>query len=205
LMTPNSGRLVAWRSAEQLLGPSGELDPAPPSSMSTFVHFEKPCRCKICSQENPPSRLQLRRRRGRGEKTKTSAASTPPQTAHIHSAIPDAALTTLRPVLIREARRHLFARSLELELGEVLTAMRPTLLRVARVQLLSRGLDEQNAEDLVQDAIVRWFDRVPEYRGRSALSGWLLKSMRWIAAEGLRGRDLLDHGCASLDEPWARD
>lgn len=189
-MTPNSGRLVAWRSAEQLLGPSGELDPAPPSSMSTFVHFEKPCRCKICSQENPPSRLQLRRRRRRGEKTKTSAASTP---------------TTLRPVLIREARRQLFARSLELELGEVLTAMRPTLLRVARVQLLSRGLDEQNAEDLVQDAIVRWFDRGPEYRGRSALSGWLLKSMKWIAAEGLRQRDLLDHGCASLDEPWARD
>lgn len=172
-MTPNSGRLVAWRSAEQLLGASGEFDPAPPSAMSTFVHFEKPCRCKICSGENPPTRLQRRRRRG--EKTKPNDAISPPsRTARISSAIPDAVLAPLRPKLIRAARRQLF----------------------------QRGLDQQHAEDLVQDALVRWCASHAEYHGLSPAAGYLHSTIKRLASDMDRRRhDLLDGPCSSLDEP----
>jgi hypothetical protein len=90
------------------------------------------------------------------------------------------------------------------DLDDALTTLRPTLIRAARLQLQNRGLDEQLAEDLVQEAIARWIARRLEYRGPGRLHAWLRKSIGWLAAEGLRRRDLLDVRPLSLDEPWAR-
>jgi hypothetical protein len=91
------------------------------------------------------------------------------------------------------------------DLADVLMALRPNLIKTARYQLQNRGLDEQRAEDVVQDAFARYFDRAPEYRGPHQLGGWLRKTIGWIAAEGLRRRDVLDQrGLFSLDQPWDR-
>lgn len=91
-----------------------------------------------------------------------------------------------------------------IDLDNALTTLRPTLIRAARQQLQNRGLDEQLAEDLVHDAIARWIARGLEYRGPGRLYAWLRKSIGWLAAEGLRRRDLLDNRPLSLDEPWSR-
>jgi Sigma-70 region 2 len=88
------------------------------------------------------------------------------------------------------------------DLADALTTLRSSLITAARYQLQNRGLDEQLAEDLVQEAIARWCARAREFRDHHQLYGWLRKTISWLAAEGLRRRDLLDRGCASLDEPW---
>lgn len=90
------------------------------------------------------------------------------------------------------------------DLVDALTTLRPTLIFAARLQLQNRGLDDQLAEDLVQEAIARWIARRLEYRGPGRLCAWLRKSISWLAAEGLRRRDLLDNRPLSLDEPWSR-
>jgi hypothetical protein len=87
------------------------------------------------------------------------------------------------------------------DLNAVLAALRPNLIKTARYQLLNRSLDGQLAEDVVQDALVRYFARLPEYRGPHELGGWLRKAVGWIVAERLRRRDLLEHCSVSLDEP----
>jgi hypothetical protein len=92
-----------------------------------------------------------------------------------------------------------------LELEDAFTTLRPNLIRAAQLQLQNRGLDEQLAEDLVQDAMARWWHRAPEYRGPRQLGGWLRKTIAWLASEGLRRRDLLDHRLISFDqEPRGR-
>lgn len=109
--------------------------------------------------------------------------------------------TTCRPELAnRKKTTDQPRRTMPSDLDDVLTALRPNLIKTARHQLQNRGLDEQFAEDVVQDALARYFDRAPEYRGPHKLGGWLRKTIGWIAAEGLRRRDLLDQGCVSLDE-----
>ncbi len=88
---------------------------------------------------------------------------------------------------------------------DALTTLRPSLIHTARRQLQVHGLDCQLAEDLVQDAIARWFTRRPEYRGPGQLYTWLRTTMARMAADLLRSRrDALDWDWISLDERvWA--
>jgi DNA-directed RNA polymerase specialized sigma24 family protein len=90
-------------------------------------------------------------------------------------------------------------------IGDALTTLRPGLMRSTRRQLQARGLDDQLTEDLVQEAIVRWFAKHAEYRGLAPMAGWLRSTIsRLVSNMDRRRRDALDNAPYSLDTPWGR-
>jgi DNA-directed RNA polymerase specialized sigma24 family protein len=100
--------------------------------------------------------------------------------------------------------------------AEALAALRPALLGWARSRLRHFALDEQLAEDLTQEAIVRWlsspkrwpdgrFRRQHIFRSREKLYAWLRSTVSNLAADiARRHPDALDNDPLSLNEPWAR-
>jgi|JI8StandDraft_1071087.scaffolds.fasta_scaffold04808_5 RNA polymerase sigma-70 factor (ECF subfamily) len=82
----------------------------------------------------------------------------------------------------------------------------PGLLRYART--LTR--DQAQAEDLVQDTVVRALERFESFDGRSSLATWLHRIMHNLAVDASRRKaelptDLDDEGAEAVEVMWAND
>lgn len=66
----------------------------------------------------------------------------------------------------------------------------------------------EDAEDLVQDAMLRWLTAQRRPRTLRSTRAWFRTTVRRLAYDAVRrpqySRDLLDQHPLSLDEPWAR-
>ena len=81
------------------------------------------------------------------------------------------------------------------------------LVRFARAELFTRHLDPQLAEDVVEDAVVKWFGGRIQYKSPSQVRAWMKTVITRLVVDRIRrpGRDILDlPGVYSLSEPWAR-
>ncbi|MDR2883026.1 MAG: RNA polymerase sigma factor [Alistipes sp.] len=79
----------------------------------------------------------------------------------------------------------------------------PRMLRLA-LGIVRR---QDAAEDVVQDALVKAYERLGSWRGDSALSTWLYRIVYTTAVSSLRssGRDILEPGVAMLSDTAADD
>lgn len=86
---------------------------------------------------------------------------------------------------------------------------RTALVRYAEAELADLGLDRQLAEDIVQEALVRWMEHREEIN-QFAHGGWLRSTVGNLIKQqgerrlGRRRHDPLDEDHFSLDAPWAR-
>lgn len=91
---------------------------------------------------------------------------------------------------------------------DALAALYPALLRSGAALLQTRELDTQLAEDLAQEASMRWFRKGLEFQSRSGMFRWLATCMGFVVREWARrdrrSEDALNQDPLSLDEPWAR-
>jgi RNA polymerase sigma-70 factor (ECF subfamily) len=89
--------------------------------------------------------------------------------------------------------------------ADELVALLPGLLRYAR----TLTADEQRAEDLVQDTLVRSLERYETFDGRSALSTWTHRVMHHLAIDQARRRHELpaelDASGEHVDLLWSDD
>ena len=80
-------------------------------------------------------------------------------------------------------------------------------MRFARWELAVRHLDQQLAEDLVGDAIVRWLTARIHNQSQRLVRAWLRTTIRRMVVDRIRkpSADVLDLADVfSLNEPWAR-
>ena len=81
---------------------------------------------------------------------------------------------------------------------EALSDLREALLRGLRLALSQRaGVDDAFLEDVVQDALVRILERLPQFEGRSRFLTWAMAVAIRVAMSALRRRKW---GDVSLDE-----
>ncbi len=88
-----------------------------------------------------------------------------------------------------------------------LAALYPDLVRLARRELSARYLDAQLAEDLIEDATVRWLTARIQYVSPRQARAWFRTTIRRMVVDRVRRPtfDVMDQvGVSSLDEPWAR-
>ena len=89
------------------------------------------------------------------------------------------------------------------DLADELVAQLPGLLRYAR----SLQPDPQQAEDLVQDTLVRAQEKSASFRGESSLGTWLHRILHNLAADASRRRrevtaDLTDDDATRVEGLW---
>lgn len=76
--------------------------------------------------------------------------------------------------------------------NDALTALYPALGDAARIYLERYAPEGLTAEDLVQEAVLRWISSRAEFRGRRQMYLWLATTMKNFAAETHRSKDVLD-------------
>ena len=91
---------------------------------------------------------------------------------------------------------------------DALAALYPALLRSGAAYLRAKDLDDQLAEDLLQEASMRWFRKGMKFQSGSGMFRWLATCMGFVVREWARrdrrSKDVLNQEPLSLDEPWAR-
>lgn len=88
---------------------------------------------------------------------------------------------------------------------EALTAVHADLVRMARGELSRRHLDAQLAEDLVQEAVIRWLTSGTRWWSERQARAWFRTVIRRMVVDRVRRPtyDVLDQEPFSLDDDWA--
>jgi DNA-directed RNA polymerase specialized sigma24 family protein len=90
----------------------------------------------------------------------------------------------------------------------MLVVVYPDLVTVARRELVVRHLDPQLAEDIADDAALRFLTARIQYSEQRRVRAWFRTTIARLvcdqARRPIRSRDMLDHATFSLSEPWAR-
>lgn len=94
--------------------------------------------------------------------------------------------------------------------ADVTTSIYPELRLHAAAELRNAGLSSIDAEDLVQEAFLRWQMALDTIQRPEAQARWMKRTIRHLVADqrrrssGARPHDPLEEHHLSLSESWAR-